>query len=83
MNSILQCLIATPNFISALISINPQQTNSKSHYKGKIATQLIELLNTYLIARSKRDIVSQSLDLSARKFLKTFGESFEPFSYIE
>ena len=81
MNSILQCTIATPDFVSALIQ-NANHTNSRSQYKGQIAAQVKEFLETYLVARSKRDIVSQSLDLSLRKLLKTFGNAFEQFAYV-
>ena len=81
MNSILQCLIATPNFVSA-INRNANNTNSRSSYKGRIAGSLQALLEAYLIAKSKQDKVSKTLDSRARDFLRTFGDAFEPFSYV-
>ena len=53
MNAILQCLIATPNFTAALISLKQTpHLNRRSSYQGKISTQLIEFLNTYTNAKN-------------------------------
>ena len=54
MNSILQCLIATPNFVQSLIALknNPLQ-NRRSKYEGKVSTYLIEFLNTYTNAKAQ------------------------------
>mmetsp|Transcript_13811 Transcript_13811/g.17482 ORF Transcript_13811/g.17482 Transcript_13811/m.17482 type:complete len:158 (+) Transcript_13811:796-1269(+) len=39
MNSILQSLIATPNFLSALVSLKQHpQLNQRSQYKGKVSS---------------------------------------------
>ena len=48
MNSILQCLVATPNLLSSLCSLrtNPK-LNVRSSYKGKMSSHLIGFLDTY------------------------------------
>ena len=45
MNSILQALVATPNFLSAL-KRNPS-LNKKSQYKGKISKGVDDLFQVY------------------------------------
>ena len=74
--------MATPGFVSSL-TINQPRLNSKSQYKGKIATAFIDMLNSYMIARSKQHVVSRSLDSSLRNFLQVFGNFFETFSFVE
>ena len=75
-------MVATPGLAQALTTGRPK-INSKSQYKGKIANALIDVLDTYMVARSKQHIVSRSLDSSLRNFLATFGTFFEPFAYVE
>ena len=85
MNAILQCLVATPNFSAALTSLkqNPH-LNRRSSYQGKVSTQLIEFLNTYTNAKnSQHQGSAQAVDISLRRFHKTFGEVFSQFQTYE
>lgn len=84
MNSLLQCLVATPNFSQALISMksNPQP-NRRSQYQGKVSTQLIEFLNTYESAKNSNHGSSQAIDLALRRFHKAFSEVFSQFQTQE
>ena len=84
MNSILQCLIATPNFASGLISLKHNPIlNRRSKFEGKVSTQLIEFLNTYNNAKSQPQGSVHSVDLSLRRFHKAFSEVFSQFNTSE
>ena len=84
MNAILQCLIATPNFTAALISLkqNPH-LNRRSSYNGKVSTQLIEFLNTYNNAKNAQQGSTQAVDIALRRFHKAFSEVFCQFQTYE
>jgi ubiquitin C-terminal hydrolase len=47
MNSVLQCLIATPGFSEGIRNFNRRQYNSASMYKGRIASKFADFLNVY------------------------------------
>jgi ubiquitin C-terminal hydrolase len=91
LNSVCQCLIATPGLVEALggkgSGVVKIKLNGKSHYKGKIANKFIELISHYNQAqlngekrssRTKQNPASHlvRLDKAINEFQQVFGDAF-------
>lgn len=69
MNSVLQCLVATPNFMKTMFS-NTGNVNSKSTYKGSISKNLKLFLASYNQTHSAgvKDGTSKKLEKATSDF---------------
>lgn len=84
MNSVMQCLVGTPNLLRRLTGLkNNPQLNQRSQYRGRISSQLVEFATTYESAKQQKLATSSAVDVALRRFLKVFADEFSQFQSYE